>query len=123
MTDTTIDYSNDLISEAEQTAQKRQVIQSAAGDIQSMQGSIADAAQISLLTLGQLLLQLKAGKPIDEIISSDPVFGLCIEFCQAHTDGTMKVPFVQKPSGEAIKDIIYRTNAVAELYVDDAVMT
>ncbi|MFT4925639.1 MAG: hypothetical protein ACI8WB_001732 [Phenylobacterium sp.] len=114
MIDHTIDYSNDLVSDAELTQRKRTAIKSVAGDMQSLQGSIADAAQISMLTLGQLLQQLQAGKAIDTIIASDPVFGLCIDYAQAQIDGTMKVPFEQKPAGESLKDIISRTNAVGE---------
>ncbi|MFT4925641.1 MAG: hypothetical protein ACI8WB_001734 [Phenylobacterium sp.] len=109
-----IDYSNDIISNAELTLRKRQTIAAAAGDSQSLQGTIADTAQISLLTLGHLLVQLKAGKPIDEIIASDPAFALCIEYAQAQAAGTMKLPFAEKPAGESLKDIIYRTNAVGE---------
>ncbi len=119
MTDINIDYSNDQISAAEQTEQNRQAIKAVAGDNQSLQGSIADTAQISMLSMGKLLLQLKAGKTIDEIIASDTAFALCIEFAEANSAEStdkMKIPFQQKPQGSAIKDIIHRTHAVGELY-------
>lgn len=113
---TPIDYSNDQISPAQVKFDQRQSINSAAGDRDSIQGSIADASQITMLALGQLLLQLKAGKSIDDIIASDSAFAACIEFANADEDGSMKVPFKQKPAGEAMADIVKRTHAVAELY-------
>lgn len=105
------------LTDAEKLDVFRDKISSTAGDSQKLQGSIADSSQITMLALGRLLEQLKAGTAIDEIIASDPAFALCIEFSQAETAGTMKMPFKVKPDGDALKDIIHRTNAVAELYV------
>ncbi|MFT4925636.1 MAG: hypothetical protein ACI8WB_001729 [Phenylobacterium sp.] len=110
------DYSNAVISDAEQTMRNRATINALAGDAHSLQGTIADASQISMLTLGHLLLQLKAGKTITDIIASQSVFSLCIDYAKAQADGSMKMPFIEKPAGEPLKDIISRTNAVAELY-------
>lgn len=104
------------LTDDEKLALFRNKVTDNAGDALRQQGSLADACQMTMLAMGSLLSQLKAGKPIDEIIDSDPAFGLCIEFSQAHEADTMKLPFKQKPPGEAIKDIIHRTNAVAELY-------
>jgi hypothetical protein len=110
------DYSNDQVSAVQLKAQARQQIEQVAGDSASIQGTIADTAQITMLAMGQLLLQLKAGKSIDEIIASDPAFASCVKFAQAEAAGSMKMPFKQKPDGEAMADIIKRTDAVAGLY-------
>ncbi len=112
-----IDYSNDLVSAVELKARERKKINQAAGDYHSIQGTIADASQMSMLSLGKLLIGLKAGKSIDEVIASDPAFAACIAYAEAETDGSMKVPFKHKPEGAALADIIERSNAVAELYV------
>lgn len=111
-----IDYSNDIISDAELKLRERKKIKAAAGDSESIQGSIFDSAQITMLALGQLLIQLKAGKSIEDIIATDQAFAACIEFAEKEASGEMKVPFKYKPEGQAMEDIVKRTHAVAELY-------
>lgn len=111
-----IDYSNALVSPVELKARERKKINDAAGDNDSIQGTVADATQIAMLALGKLLIGLKDGKSMDDIIASDPAFAACVAFADAEADGSMKVPFKHKPEGDALADIVHRTNAVAELY-------
>ncbi|MFT4925632.1 MAG: hypothetical protein ACI8WB_001725 [Phenylobacterium sp.] len=106
------------LTEAEQLAVFREKVTTCAGDALRLQGTIADASQITMLAMGSLLSQLKAGTAIEQIIDSDPAFGLCIDYFAAQQAGTMKIPFKVKPEGAAMSDIIQRTHAVAELYID-----
>lgn len=109
-------HNDALVSDVELKQREREKIWQVAGDKASIQGSNADAAQIILLALGKLVKQLQQGQTVDQVIASDPVFALCIEFAEKEAAGSMKVPFKHKPEGEALSDIIARSNAVAELY-------
>lgn len=112
---TEFDYSNDLKSPAAQRQELREQIGRIA-DYQTLLGTTADASAVLLVGLSGLVVRLSEAQTVADVNSAAAEFlPLAQQVVAGLSDGSVNFPYLEKPNGQAFREVLERSTAVAQV--------
>lgn len=116
-------YPADVIAEAVAQGERhairmrtRGAITDAAGDIESIVGTVSDATQLLLYGVASLVAKLATAQSLAEMrAAAEPFAELSAAFLGKVEDGSVKLPFFIKGIDSVVADIETRATAVADV--------